>query len=259
MVGIPLEKLQVGGYAVRSGDDDDAIAALASSISRIGVLNPLYVVPGGDGYTVVSGHRRLAACRKISLATVPCVITASSDAGLKETAIAENVFRKDLTPMELAAALQDILKAGTMNQQELADCMHRSINWVADMVGILAWPASLQQALHAKQISLSAARNLAMIDDEVYLQYLVDCAAENGATARSTAAWLQSWRAAKPATEAVQAPPVPGRPELPPMVPFSPCLGCKQDYRTDSIPHMPLCPHCLQMVRDVQEQGLFNH
>lgn len=54
--------------------DDDAMHALCDSIQEYGVLSPLLARPAGEGYEIVSGHRRRAAVMKLGLDKLPVLV-----------------------------------------------------------------------------------------------------------------------------------------------------------------------------------------
>jgi len=78
---------------------------LAQSIALRGVLVPLIVRPVDDGYELVAGYHRIAACRSLGLPDVPVVVR--EHAGSSADSAAENVTRKQLTPLEPSAIASD--------------------------------------------------------------------------------------------------------------------------------------------------------
>lgn len=248
---VEVEKIQAGAYAQRTGEDDPGIEELASSIRRVGILVPLVVVNGADGFTLIAGHRRLAAAKQIGFKFVPCIVRSGSESDHREVSFAENLFRKDLTPIELACAIKDCLHQAKMSVEELAAGLHRSTNWVRAQIALLDWPADVLEAIHNGKISVAAASNLALVTDEVYREFLVRQAVENGATARATAAWLQAFSAMAPASEAVTREPVPAGERAMPMVPQAPCIVCSNVFRTDELSHVPVCVGCVRTIRDI--------
>ncbi|KKL75411.1 hypothetical protein LCGC14_2055210, partial [marine sediment metagenome] len=195
------------------------------------------------------------AARMAGHEVVPCFVR-EADAGVAaEIGFAENFFRKDLSPVELAGALKDCLIRKTMTVKELAAGFHKSEHWVNSMVAIADWPREILEAIHHKEISVSAASNLALITDEKYRGFLVSQAIANGATARATAAWLQAFQTMQPPEDAVTAEPVPpGAPAIP-MVPQSPCLCCSQIFPINEMSHVPICGGCIQVLRTVGASG----
>lgn len=251
IVEIPIGEIKAGEHDQRLETEDPGIAELAASIGRIGFINPLVVVADGSELHLIAGHRRLVAARMAGKQYVPCIIRASEKTVDSEITFAENFFRKDLSPVELACALKDCLDNELMTIKELAAGFHRSEHWVHSMIAIAGWPEDVLEAIHDEAISVSAASNLAQVTDPNYRIFLVRNAAESGATARTTAAWLQAFQAMQPPEEAITAEPVPaGAPQVP-LVPQAPCLCCTQMFKVNEMSHVPVCGPCIQIIRQV--------
>jgi ParB family chromosome partitioning protein len=254
IVDIAIGRIGADEHKQRLDMDETAINDLTSSISRIGLVSPLIVVSAGDDYVIVAGHRRFKACQLAGLKTVPCIVRKMDDGQLKELAFAENFFRANLSPVEQAAAIKDVIDSGSMTVEQIASGFHRSCHWVERQVDILDWPADVLNAVHIGKISISSASNLSVIHDDTYRHFLVNNAVENGATARTTAAWLQAWRAMAPPEEAIQQEPVAGPSPSPPATPQAPCMVCRNVFRTDELSHIPVCVTCIKAIRDAESQ-----
>jgi len=248
---IPIGNIKVGEHEQRLDLEDEGIEELARSIGRLGVLVPLHVKSAGDAFTVVCGHRRLRAAGKAGLDTLPCIVLSAEVYRDSEISFAENFFRKDLSPVELACAITDCFERTEMTLAELAAGFHRSEHWVMKMMAITNWPKDVLEAIHEGYISASSGANLALVTDTNYRNFLVRNAVEQGATARTTASWLQAWRAMQPAEEAIASEPVSGRPAVPPLVPQAPCLCCGQIFEVNRMSHVPVCGGCIQIIRKI--------
>ncbi|MCV6594979.1 MAG: ParB N-terminal domain-containing protein [Silicimonas sp.] len=97
--------------------EDSELQDLVTSIRDIGLSNPIRVVarPGGDGYELVQGYRRLSAYRQLhgaegqgGWAQIPALILseAPDTAGLYRRMVDENIVRKDLSFAEMAHVAQ---------------------------------------------------------------------------------------------------------------------------------------------------------
>lgn len=247
---IPVEKINVGAHALRLREEDEAVEDLAASIHRIGIIVPLVVAPEGDSFRLIAGHRRIAAAKRLGLSEVPCCIREAEGADGVEVSFAENLFRLDLSPVELAGGIKDVLTKNIMDVQALAKAMHRSAHWVNAQVSLLSWPADVLEAVHAGWLSVSAASNLALVTEDTYRDFLLKNACDSGATARTTAAWLQAFQSMQPQEAAILSEPVAGGAASVPMVPQAPCLCCSQVFRTDQLSHVPICAPCIQAIRD---------
>lgn len=93
--------------------EDDALRQLAQSIKENGVLTPCIVRPSpyGDGYELLSGHRRVAACRLIGRKTIPVIIRELDDDAATILMVDANQQRENLLPSEKAFAYRMKLEA----------------------------------------------------------------------------------------------------------------------------------------------------
>jgi ParB family chromosome partitioning protein len=251
---IPIGKIKVGEHEQRLDFNELDIQGLANSIGRVGLIYPCIVRAEGDSFVLVEGHRRLAAHKKLGRETVPCVEIDVEKATVSEIALAGNFFHKDLSPVELASSISDVIKSGSMTVEEMAVGFHKTPHWVKSMVAICDWPADVLEVLHAKGISVSAASNLACVTDDAYRDFLLRNAVEQGATARTTSAWLQAWRTMQPQEEAIQAEPLEGLPIHQPIIPQSPCFCCSQVFAVNEMSHVPVCGACVQILRAMGSQ-----
>ena len=85
--------------------DVEHVDKLAQSIALRGVLVPLIVRVIDDGYELVAGYHRIAACRQLDLSDVPVVVRGHE--GSSADSAAENVTRKQLTPLETSTMASD--------------------------------------------------------------------------------------------------------------------------------------------------------
>lgn len=89
------------------------VTELAESIKARGILQNLTVVPAENGlYTVVIGHRRLAAAKKAGLTEVPCAVVDMDYKTQLSTMLLENMQRSDLTVYEQAQGMQMMFDLG---------------------------------------------------------------------------------------------------------------------------------------------------
>lgn len=95
---------------------DDEMDRLIWSIKTQGVLTPLVVRPREDGaYEVISGHRRLYACQKVGIETVPALIYTLDRDAAAIALVDSNLHREHILPSEKAFAYK--LKMDALNHQ----------------------------------------------------------------------------------------------------------------------------------------------
>ena len=114
------------------------LADLALSIREHGVLQPLIVeaVEGGR-YRLLAGERRLAACRSMGYQTVPCVIRTVEEHSRLALQLIENLQRKDLHPLEEAAAFKRLMDQFNLSQRDLARRLGKSVSAINETLRLL--------------------------------------------------------------------------------------------------------------------------
>lgn len=110
---IPTDKLHPHPDNPRKVIGD--VSELAESIKANGILQNLTVVPNDDNwddFTVIIGHRRLAAAKQAGLTELPCAIVEMTEKEQLSTMLTENMQRSDLTVYEEAKGCQLLLDLG---------------------------------------------------------------------------------------------------------------------------------------------------
>ncbi|MBO2526752.1 MAG: chromosome partitioning protein ParB [Clostridiales bacterium] len=84
--------------------NDEEMTQLMHSISETGVLVPALARPKEDGYELIAGHRRLAACKALGMETMPVIIRDLTDEEAVITMVDSNLQREHILPSEKAFA-----------------------------------------------------------------------------------------------------------------------------------------------------------
>lgn len=92
--------------------NDAEMAELMKSIADAGVLSPAMARPKkGGGYELISGHRRLAACKALGMDTMPVIIRKLTDEEAVITMVDSNLQREHILPSEKAFAYKMKMEA----------------------------------------------------------------------------------------------------------------------------------------------------
>lgn len=93
--------------------DDEAMTRTVESIAQYGVLAPLIARPrpDGDGYEIISGHRRQYAAKLAGLETLPVIVRQMSDDAAVILMVDSNLQREHILPSERALAYKMKLDA----------------------------------------------------------------------------------------------------------------------------------------------------
>ena len=108
--------------------DEDSLAELSASIKAIGLLQPILVRPSStpDRFELIAGERRWRASKRAGLSTIPAIVRVTEDVSSVEQALVENLHRQDLTPLEEAAAYQQLLEDFSMTHEQVASKVGKS-------------------------------------------------------------------------------------------------------------------------------------
>ena len=113
---LPIQKLRPFENHPFQVKDDDEMNQLVWSVLTQGVLTPLVVRPlENDEYEVISGHRRLHACQKAGIETVPALIYALDRDAAAIALVDSNLHREKILPSEKAFAYK--LKMDALSHQ----------------------------------------------------------------------------------------------------------------------------------------------
>jgi ParB family transcriptional regulator, chromosome partitioning protein len=187
LVEIPLTDISPNPHQPRVHFDEETLAELATSIAQIGVLQPILVRPAaeGTGYELIAGERRWRAAGRAGLATIPAVIRPADDQGSVEQALVENLHRQDLTPLEEAAAYQQLIEDFGLTHEQMAERVGKSRSAITNTLRLLGLPPSVQHLLADGKLSAGHARALLGTPDRALQDELAQRAADEGWTVRA--------------------------------------------------------------------------
>ena len=121
---VAIDRLSPSPYQPRTEFAEEALAELAESIKRLGLLQPILVRPKGTGrYEIIAGERRWRAAQMAGLEQVPCIVRRVSDGEAQILALVENVHREDLSEYERGRALRQIHDTLRLSWDEIAERM----------------------------------------------------------------------------------------------------------------------------------------
>ena len=139
---------------------EEEIDALAESIKKRGVLQPIIVRKVGDKYQLIAGERRWRAAKRAGLERIPARVIEIDDNGALEIALVENLDRKDLNPLELAKGYQLLKDRFGLTQDEIAKKIGRSRSAVANTLRLLQLDDFVKDLIHRGKLTEGQARPL---------------------------------------------------------------------------------------------------
>jgi ParB family transcriptional regulator, chromosome partitioning protein len=150
---VPLSAVTSNPDQPRKHFAEDALADLAASIKARGLLQPIVVRRGTDGYQLLAGERRFRAAHIAGLDRVPALIREGDDD--LEIALIENLQREDLSPLEEAEALALLIERHGYSHREVADLLGKSRPYVSNTLALNKLPDGVKADLHREGRSLS--------------------------------------------------------------------------------------------------------
>jgi ParB family chromosome partitioning protein len=191
VIGAYFEEIPVGAITPnprqpRQVFDEEALEELATSITAVGLLQPVVVrrvMPGH--YELIMGERRWRACELAGLAQVPAIVRETSDDDLLRDALIENLHRQQLNPLEEAAAYQQLLDDFSATHDELARKVGRSRPHISNTIRLLSLPPNVQKRVAAGVLSAGHARALLSVDDLQAQEHLAHRIVAEGLSVRA--------------------------------------------------------------------------
>jgi len=188
---VPIAAVELNPHQPRTHFDDDSLNELADSIRAVGVLQPLLVRALRPGaFQLIAGERRLKAAQRAGLAQVPVIVRDATDAASAEQALIENVHREDLSPLEEAAAYQQLIEDFRLTHDQLAARVGKNRATISNSLRLLALPASVQQLIADRRLSAGHAKVLLGLSDRKEQERLAQQVVRDGLSVRATEALI---------------------------------------------------------------------
>lgn len=165
---VELSKITPNPDQPRHVFDEEALEELATSIRKIGVIQPITLRKiDDDTYQIIAGERRFRASQIAGLTSIPAYIKTAEDDDLMEMALVENIQREDLNSIEIALAYQNLIETFSLTQEQLSERVGKKRATIANYLRLLKLPAEVQMGVKDKKIDMGHARALLTINDPV--------------------------------------------------------------------------------------------
>jgi ParB family chromosome partitioning protein len=208
---VPLDRIDPSPFQPRRAFSEDSLAELAASIRANGVVQPILLRHNAsvqDRYQLVVGERRWRAARLAGLETIPATVRELADQEALEFALAENLLRDDLNPLEVAHAYQALQEKFRLSHEQVAERLGINRSSVTNILRLLRLPPAVQEMLSKDEITYGHARALLGLNSEPAQLHLASRIARQGLSVRQVENLVSS-RGTKPAApKAASKPPV---------------------------------------------------
>lgn len=183
---LPIALVRPNRYQPRSRFDDEALGSLAASIRELGVLQPVLVRPVDDHFELVAGERRWRAAQLVGLTVIPALVRDVGDTNSLEQALVENLHREDLSPLEEAAAFQQLVEDFQLSYEQVGQRVGKSRSAVANAVRLLQLPPVIQKQVNEKLITAGHARALLGLETAELQELLAERVVNEDLSVRAT-------------------------------------------------------------------------
>ena len=157
---IPVNLISSNPFQPRTSFDPEAYDELKKSILSNGLIQPITVRRSKDNkYELISGERRLKACKDIGYRDIPAyIIKVDSNEAMLALALIENIQREQLNPIEIGHAYKRLMEECFLTQEEIADKVGKDRSTIANSIRLLKLPKEIQESLVKNEISAGHAR-----------------------------------------------------------------------------------------------------
>src|SRR5438034_7171084 len=142
---VPLRDVHPNPDQPRKHFDEEKLGELAASIKAHGLLQPIVVRPTPAGLEIVAGERRFRAAQLAGLDRLPALVREVEDP--LELALIENLQREDLSPLEEADGLADLIARHGYSHREVAELLGKRRPYVSNILALTRLPQAVKAEL----------------------------------------------------------------------------------------------------------------
>lgn len=175
LIKIDVNKIKPNPFQPRSDFEPQSLNDLKHSILQNGLIQPITVRRVSDGnYELISGERRLRACKDIGYKEIPAyIIQVDSDEAMLALSLIENIQREKLNPIEVAQAYKRLIDECNLSQEQVSEKVGKNRSTITNSLRLLKLPQEIQKSLIMNEISAGHARALInLFDEDIQLQIL---------------------------------------------------------------------------------------
>ena len=181
---IKCELLIPNPFQPRRCIEDSDLEELVSSIKEHGVIQPVLVRKAGDFWEIVAGERRWRAARLAGFNEIPIREMELSDSQVMEIALVENLQREDLSSMETARGIQELINKYSLTHEEAAKKIGISRAALTNKLRLMQLPEEVISRMESGGISEGHARALLAVPTRGKMIELAEFADEKGLNVR---------------------------------------------------------------------------
>ncbi len=164
---VEVANIDPNPYQPRIDFEPEALQELAQSIREKGLVQPVTVRRWEGGYQLISGERRLRACKLAGITHIPAYIRQVDSAEeMIELALIENIQRATLNPVEIAQSYRQLVEDYQHTPEEIARRVGKDRSTVVNFIRLLKLPKRILESVQRSELSMGHARALLSLPDE---------------------------------------------------------------------------------------------
>jgi ParB family chromosome partitioning protein len=140
---IDIRRVQPNPHQPRKEFGD--LSEMVASVKEKGILEPILVRSHDGHYQIIAGERRYQAAKLAGLQRVPCIEVDVDARGMLEISLIENLQRRDLTPFEESAAIQQLCDQFRYTHEEIAKKLGKSRTVITEILSLNRIPDDVQE------------------------------------------------------------------------------------------------------------------
>jgi ParB family transcriptional regulator, chromosome partitioning protein len=214
VIDISIDLIEPSPVQPRSVFEADKLEELAQSIRSNGIIQPLVVQRVQERYQLVAGERRWRAAKLAGLSQVPVIVREFASERLLEIALIENIQREDLNPMELAEALERLVREHGLSHEEIGRRTGKDRSTVTNLLRLLKLPKEIQLLLAERRLSMGHARAILGLPDENLQTDLAQRTAAQGLSVRQVERLIQMMTSERQPSQPLDKPETPPDPNV---------------------------------------------
>ena len=167
IIELDIDAIEINPFQPRTNFNEEQLQELASSIRELGLIQPITVRKlDFNKYQLISGERRLRACKIVGLTTVPAYIRIANDNESLVMALVENIQRHDLDPIEIALSYQRLIDEIQLTQEQMSERVGKKRSTIANYLRLLKLDPIIQTGIRDGFISMGHGRAIINIEDQ---------------------------------------------------------------------------------------------
>jgi len=166
IIDLPIKNISTNPFQPRTHFNDEALKELSTSISELGIIQPVTVRKTKKGeFELVSGERRYRASQMAGLESIPAYVRLANDQESLEMALVENIQREDLDPIEIGLSYRRLIEEINLTQDQLSDRVGKKRSTITNYMRLLKLDPIIQTGIRDGFVTMGHGRALLNVED----------------------------------------------------------------------------------------------